>query len=83
MRVQVAPDLDQLTQLARKIPGVLGARLTGGGFGGSAVLLVRSEQAEAACDQLARRYFEATGLDAAPFLTRASDGARSHGTLTP
>ncbi|MDB6116769.1 MAG: galK [Verrucomicrobiaceae bacterium] len=70
------PLLDRLTELARALPGVLGARLTGGGFGGSAIVLVQAELATAAAEQLAVSFRCETGLDATPFITRASDGAR-------
>lgn len=69
------PALDLLTETARALPGVLGARLTGGGFGGSAVILVRAEQAESVAETLAQRYREKTGVDPSPFVTKAADGA--------
>jgi galactokinase len=40
------PELDQLVAALRKAPGVLGARLTGAGFGGACVALCRAGQAE-------------------------------------
>ncbi len=39
-------ELDELVELARSLPGVLGARLTGGGFGGAIIALVRRDEAE-------------------------------------
>ena len=41
-------ELDAVVEAAKKIPGVLGARLSGGGFGGSVVALVHSRDAEIA-----------------------------------
>lgn len=70
------PELDLLTETARALPGVLGARLTGGGFGGSAVMLVRAELADSIAEQLARDYRRKTGIEPLPFITKASDGAR-------
>jgi galactokinase len=69
------PELDLLTSIARALPGVLGARLTGGGFGGSAVILARKEGASAAIEQLSERYRSQTGIEASPFVTKASNGA--------
>ena len=45
-------ELDTIVQTARQIPGILGARLSGGGFGGSAILLVESAQIDPICETL-------------------------------
>lgn len=49
-------ELDAVVDAAKKIPGVLGARLSGGGFGGSAVVLVHPRDAETASAALANAY---------------------------
>lgn len=50
------PELDVVVETARELPAVVGARLSGGGFGGSAILLVRAQQAEAVGKQIRERY---------------------------
>jgi galactokinase len=62
------PGLDQLVDLARKQPGVLGARLTGGGFGGAIIALCEKLCAEQAAANLAP-------LAAQTFICRPADGA--------
>ncbi|HEY4364433.1 MAG TPA: galactokinase [Bryobacteraceae bacterium] len=57
------PELDLLVQIASDLPGVYGSRLTGGGFGGCTVSLVRSEHSEAFRETLRDRYREATGIE--------------------
>ncbi len=72
------PSLDLLVSLARSIGeegGVYGCRLTGGGFGGSVILLASPSQAESAGTRLATRYQEMTGLALAPLIVRPSAGA--------
>jgi galactokinase len=54
-QVSVA-EIDLIVELARETPGVHGARLTGGGFGGSVVILVDRAAARDAGAQIARRY---------------------------
>jgi len=49
-------ELDVVVEAAKKIPGVLGARLSGGGFGGSVVVLVHPRDAETASAALASAY---------------------------
>lgn len=55
------PELDLLVAAARRIPGVLGARLTGGGFGGSIVALVAADAAAQAARLLEQAYAERYG----------------------
>jgi galactokinase len=68
-------ELDTLVELARKQPGVLGARMTGAGFGGCTVNLVRADAAEAFAHAVGRGYQEALGLNAEDYICQASDGA--------
>jgi galactokinase len=71
-------ELDALVEIARGIGergGVLGARMTGGGFGGCIVALVRAEQTEAVAERLAREYAARTGHSATTFVSRPSRGA--------
>jgi galactokinase len=72
------PELDALVEAARAIGvagGVWGARLTGGGFGGCTVTLVRPEAADALAAELAQRYGAATGRRIMPFVVRPARGA--------
>ncbi len=68
-------ELDVLVELARKQPGVLGARMTGAGFGGCTVNLVWQDAAEAFVAAVREGYREALGLKAEIYVCRASDGA--------
>jgi galactokinase len=69
------PELDTLVELARNLPGCLGARLTGAGFGGCTVNLVQAPQAELFIEQLIPGYHQATERQAQVYLCRASQGA--------
>jgi galactokinase len=68
-------ELDTLVELAWKQPGTLGARMTGAGFGGCTVNLVRADAAEAFADAVRKGYQEALGLKAEIYVCQASDGA--------
>ena len=59
-----SPEIDLLVALARQQPAVVGARLTGGGFGGSIVALVETGRAAAVGSLVASAYRDATGLTA-------------------
>ncbi len=69
------PELDLLVELARALPGCLGARLTGGGFGGATINLVAHHQAEQFMATIARQYEERTGHKMEPILCQVVDGA--------
>lgn len=68
-------ELDTLVELAWKQPGTLGARMTGAGFGGCTVNLVRAEQAKTFATAVAEGYQAALGLKAETYVCQASDGA--------
>jgi galactokinase len=69
------PSLDAMVEIAQAHPGCLGARMTGAGFGGCAVALVRDGEAEAFIREVEREYRAATGLEPQLHLSRASGGA--------
>jgi galactokinase len=68
-------ELDQMTEAAWAAPGVIGARMTGGGFGGCAVALVASAQAEAFTREVSTAYATATGLAPNLYICSAEAGA--------
>lgn len=70
------PELDALVEAARTIPGVYGARLSGGGFGGSIVALIETKKAAAVSEGFAASYRRAFGRTLAPRVIIPSAGAR-------
>ncbi len=69
-------ELDFLVARAERTEGVLGARLSGGGFGGSAVVLVEKEKAAAAGQALARAFDSEFGTPCEAIALLPSEGAR-------
>jgi galactokinase len=69
------PELDFLVETALSVPGVVGARLTGGGFGGSTVNLVRSEAVAGLQSALVEHYQARWNLIPELHLCEASGGA--------
>ena len=69
------PELDILVSAARALPGVMGARLSGGGFGGSAVVLTRAQHADAVGQSLADAYAQRFGQPCAILNIQPADGA--------
>lgn len=68
-------ELDILVELARKAPGIIGARLTGGGFGGATINLVAHHQAAEFMEFMAREYEKQTGVKMTPLACQIVDGA--------
>jgi galactokinase len=68
-------ELDIMVSLAGKIKGVLGARMTGGGFGGCAVNLVREDSVARFQKEIAAGYQSATGITPQIYVCDAADGA--------
>lgn len=69
------PELDLLVSIAQKLPGVLGARLTGAGFGGATVSLCEGERAEVIATELSERYSTESGITPRIFVYGIADGA--------
>ncbi|MGI5916984.1 MAG: galactokinase [Anaerolineae bacterium] len=70
-------ELDVMVEAAWRQPGVIGARMTGAGFGGCTVNLVTQDAAEAFRLQVAKEYTDATGLTPEIYICRAEDGVRT------
>jgi galactokinase len=69
------PEVDLLVELAAAQPGMIGARLTGGGFGGCTVNLVEAGEAERFRKGIHDAYLERAGIDADIYLCQAAAGA--------
>ena len=69
-------ELDTIVNEARKISGVIGARMTGAGFGGCAIALVKSEQVKVFCEVVGAQYEEKTSLKPDFYIAEIGDGAR-------
>ena len=69
-------ELDTLVYEARKLPGVTGTRMTGAGFGGCTVSIVRKEDTSNFISKLSETYQKITGLKPDFYLPEIGDGAR-------
>ena len=68
-------ELDALVEAAAAVPGVLGSRMTGGGFGGCTVSLVRADAVDAFRSSVPSAYERATGRKTELWVTAACAGA--------
>lgn len=69
-------ELDALVEAALSINGCIGSRMTGAGFGGCTVSLVREEAVERFKEQVEKRYTEATGLTPTFYVCDVGDGVK-------
>jgi galactokinase len=68
-------EADAMVALAQGLPGLIGARLTGGGFGGCTINLVEREHAAAFSEELSARYAAEIGIVPQILICQASSGA--------
>jgi galactokinase len=68
-------EADLMVELANELPGLIGARLTGGGFGGCTINLVKQSEAKAFAAELGKRYAAKTGIEPQIHICHASGGA--------
>jgi len=69
------PELDTMAEEAWKIPGVIGSRMTGGGFGGCTVSLVKDEAIDPFIEKVGAAYEAKTGLKPEFYIAEIGDGA--------
>jgi len=70
-------ELDLLVELASSRPGVYGARMTGGGFGGCTINLLRAEASDSFKEHIVREYHDATGIIPEIYVCQPGQGAQA------
>ena len=70
------PELDLLVKIAMEQPGVIGARLVGGGFGGCTINLVRKENLESVIYEVENGYKLSSGKEATTYIVNVEDGTK-------
>lgn len=68
-------EIDILVDLAWKIPGVIGSRITGGGFGGCTVSIVKNDAVDTFIDTIGKQYKEKVGHEAEFYVVEIGNGA--------
>ena len=69
-------ELDAMVDAAQGLPGFIGGRMTGGGFGGCTINLVREENAKNFAAEVSARYRKLTGIEPQTYLCSAEQGAQ-------
>ncbi len=72
-----SPEIDLLADMAAQLPGCIGAKMTGGGWGGCTINLVYAGAVDEFCRALAADYKERTGTVASVYACRAAQGAHA------
>ena len=68
-------EIDILVDLAQAMPGVLGSRITGGGFGGCTVSIVKNDTVDRFVEEIGKAYQEKEGHEAEFYVVEIGDGA--------
>lgn len=76
-----SPELDTMVRLAREAEGVYGARMTGGGFGGCTINLVRADRVAGFKRLIAAGYEQATGIAPEIYTSTAVSGVEQAGSI--
>ena len=69
-------ELETMVEEGRKIEGVIGTRMTGGGFGGCTVSLVKTEAIDTFIEQVGKNYVQKTGLKPLFYVAEIGDGGK-------
>ena len=69
-------EIDILVDLAWQVDGVIGSRITGGGFGGCTVSIVNNDAVDTFMEQVGAGYHKKTGIEAEFYVVEIGDGAR-------
>jgi galactokinase len=67
-------EMDQMVEIAQNLPGCYGARMTGGGFGGCAVALIKQDYVNTFQQTVTSKYREETGLNPQVYISYPTDG---------
>lgn len=70
------PELDAIVQAAWDQPGILGARMTGAGFGGCAIAIVENDKIDEFIDQVGKQYLDEVGYPGEFYIAQISDGPK-------
>lgn len=70
------PELDAIVQAAWDQPGILGARMTGAGFGGCAIAIVENDKIDDFIDQVGKQYLDQIGYPGEFYIAQISDGPK-------
>ena len=70
------PELDAMVDFAHEVPGVLGSRMTGGGFGGCTVSLVHKDHTDEFVTQVSEKYRRRFNIEPEIYVCRLENGAR-------
>lgn len=69
-------EIDILVDLAQAMPGVIGSRITGGGFGGCTVSIVKNDTVDKFIEEIGKTYLEKVGHKAEFYVVDMGDGAK-------